>query len=168
MMARQYSVARGSASCIQVNAADPISGPSTEVDAAEEHHDQRVDRSRIARLSGDTLPFGERVERAGESRETPAMAKATHCVRRHVDADGSGPQRRIARRAAVAERRADRGERGNAGSGERQYEAVVRDARRQPSGGPHPMIPLEPPVTSSHCIASDHTICAKLSVSIAM
>ena len=46
-------------------------------------------------------------------------------------------------------------------------EVRLARARAMPAGHT-PTMPFEPPVTSSHCMAIDHTICAKLSVSIAM
>ena len=55
--ARQYSVARASASCSHVNAAAPSSGPEQRVEAAEQHHHQRVDRARNRERSGEMLPF---------------------------------------------------------------------------------------------------------------
>ncbi len=56
-MARQYSVARGSASCIQVNAAAPISGPSTKSTPPSSTMTSASTDRGIARLSGDTLPL---------------------------------------------------------------------------------------------------------------
>ncbi len=160
-----------SASGSQVNAAAPSSGPSERIQAAQQHHHQRVDRARNRQRLRRDAALGERVQPAGEARRTCRRARMPlHCVRTHVDAERPGAQRRI---APAAQRVAEGRPRDRTQRRERRAtttpsaNAVVRALVGEPPGGHTPTRPFEPPVTASHWNAIDHTICAKASVSIA-
>ena len=140
------------------------------LDAAEQHHHQRIDRERDAEIVGKdaALEIGE--QRAGDARDRAGDDERRPLDALAVDADGFAAQRRVAR---GPQRIAERREHDERAGRDRTAPRRRATASRRCAGlaahfsGQTPRMPLSPPVTATHWNAIDQTICAKASVSIA-
>ena len=141
------------------------------VEAAQQHHHQRVDRARNGERLRRNAALREGVEPAGKAREAARRA-------RRPSTASSGRRCRWPRPAAANRGRRAANSRAARARSTRAPRAPPRSAaartsnrpacRTSHAAGQTPTIPLEPPVTASHWNAIDQTICANASVSIAM
>ena len=140
------------------------------LDAAEQHHDQRIDRQRDAEAIGKHAALEISEQRTRDAGDGAGNDEGGPLDALGVDADGFAAQQRV---AGGAQRIAKRREHDDAKRGDRERGHRQSTANRNCAGpaahfsGQTPRIPLSPPVTATHWNAIDQTICAKASVSIA-
>ena len=122
------------------------------------------------KVSGEIEPLENAYSAPASPANDPGDDERRPLLRAHVDADRFGAQRRIAR-ARNAWPNGDATMRQRAAMPSAAQDQRQRSNRplREPSQAParSPTRPLEPPVIASHWNATDHTICANASVSIA-
>ena len=140
------------------------------LDAAEQHHDQRIDRQRNAEAVGKhaALEVGE--QRAGDARHGAGDHEGGPLHALAVDPDRLAAQRRIARRPQrIAERREHDDPQAKPRKARRCRATASRNAPATAAHGSG-QTPEDAVVAAGHAThwnAIDQTICAKASVSIA-
>ena len=113
--------------------------PGHGLHAAEQHHQQRIDRLGDRHVGREHAALEVGVEPAGDARRNRRDDERQPVDARHVEADGLRPHRAVAARAQrVAERREDdRAQREHGRRAQDQREIVVDDLARRPLRRPH-------------------------------